>query len=96
MRVGPYMWNVFTESFEDTDTEDMPYIYQVISNLKPDLFFDVMSELLAKTQKGQKYAKKIKERASENKDRDSFNDRMSIRQSKKNVITDGYMSREEF
>lgn len=96
MRIGPYMWNAFTEYFEDTDTSDMPYIYQVLSKLKPELFFDVMSEMFAKTRKGRKYANKILEKASQNKDRMSFSDKMTTRQAKKNIITDGYMSPEEF
>ena len=34
MRIGPYMWNIFTGYFEDTDTGDMPYIYQTLSRDK--------------------------------------------------------------
>ena len=96
MRVGPYMWNRFTEYFEDTETSDMPYIYQVIAKLSPDAFFDVMSEMFANTAKGKKYAWKIKEKAARNKDRESFNDRMKTKQTRKNVITDGHMLAEEF
>ena len=96
MRIGPYMWNIFTEYFEDTDTSDMPYIYQVLSKLKPETFFDVVSEMFAKTKKGKRYAEKIIEKATENKERMAFTSKMATHQTKKNVITDEYMHSEEF
>lgn len=98
MRVGPYMWNLFTEYFEDTDTSDMPYIYQTLAKLNPGLFFKVISEMFAKTAKGKRYAEKIKEKATEKKDRFAFNDKMSTYQTRRNVLTDDckYMKPEEF
>ena len=97
MRVGPYMWNLFSEYFEDTDTSDMPYIYQTLAKTNPDFFFKVVSEMFAKTAKGKRYAEKIKEKAAEKKDRFAFNDKMSTYQTKRNVLTDDckYMSPEE-
>ena len=96
MRIGPYMWNIFTEYFEDTDTSDMPYIYQVLSKLKPETFFKVFSEMMARTEKGKMYAEKIFEKAVENKEKTSFMNKMSKRKDNKNIITDGCMSPEEF
>lgn len=96
MRVGPYMWNVFTEYFEDSDTSDMPYIYQTLSKLKPEVFFDVISEMFAKTAKGKMYAKKLFDKALHYKEKMSFADKMATHQTKKNIITDEYMRPEEF
>ena len=96
MRIGPYMWNSFSECFGDTDTDDMPFIYQTISKLKPKVFFKVMSELLLNTEKGREYAKKIVEKATERKEYMSFNKKMSKKNVEKNIITDGHMSPEEF
>lgn len=95
MRIGPYMWCIFTGYFEDTDTSDMPYIYQVLSKLKPDTFFKVISEMMAKTKKGREYARKILEKAIERKERLSFTDKMAKRKDDKSIITDGYLSPEE-
>jgi hypothetical protein len=96
MRIGPYMWNIFTGYFEDTDTSDMPYIYQVLSKLKPEVFFKVFSEMMAKTEKGRLYAEKILNKANNNKEQMSFMNKMTKRRDDKNIITDGYMSPEEF
>ena len=96
MRIGPYMWNIFTEHFEDTDTSDMPYIYQVLSKLKPESFFNVLSELMAKTEKGKIYAEKLVSKAINNKEQTSFVNKMSKRKDDKNIITDSCMSPEEF
>ena len=96
MRIGPYMWNIFTGYFEDTDTSDMPYIYQVLSKLKPEVFFKVFSEMMAKTEKGRLYAEKILYKANNNKEQTSFMNKMSKRKDDKNIITDGCMSPEEF
>ena len=96
MRIGPYMWRIFTEFFEGTDTSEMPYIYQTVAKLKPDTFFKVISEMLAKTKKGRKYAQKIMDKALEKKEHASFTDKMTTYSKNKNVITDEYMSSEEF
>ena len=96
MRIGPYMWNIFTEYFENTDTSDMPYIYQVLSKLKPEIFFKVFSEMMAKTEKGKIYAEKIADKAINNKEQTSFMNKMSKRKDDKNIITDSCMSQEEF
>lgn len=96
MRVGPYMWNVFTEYFEDSDTSDMPYIYQILAKLKPEVFFNVISEMFAKTNKGKMYAKKLIDKALHNKEKMAFVDKMATHQTKKSVITDEYMRPEEF
>ena len=96
MRIGPYMWNIFTEYFEDTDTSDMPYIYQVLSKLKPEAFFKVFSEMMAKTEKGKMYAEKLINKAINNKEQTSFTNKMSKRKDDKNIITDNCMSPEEF
>lgn len=96
MRIGPYMWNIFTEYFEDTDTSDMPYIYQVLSKLKPEPFFNVFSEMMARTEKGKAYAEKIINKAKANKEQTSFMNKMSKRKDDKTIITDGYMNPEEF
>ena len=96
MRIGPYMWNIFTGYFEDTDTSDMPYIYQVLSKLKPEVFFKAFSEMMAKTEKGRLYAEKILDKANNNKEQMSFMNKMSKRKDDKNIITDSYMSPEEF
>ena len=96
MRIGPYMWRIFTEFFEGTDTSEMPYIYQTVAKLKPDTFFKVISEMLAKTKKGRKYAQKIMNKALKEKEHASFTDKMTTYSKNKNVITDEYMSSEEF
>lgn len=96
MRIGPYMWKIFTEYFEGSDTSEMPYIYQTLAKLKPDTFFKVISEMMGKTKKGKAYAEKIMDKALYKKEEASFKNKMTIYSKHKNIITDGYMSPEEF
>ena len=96
MRIGPYMWKIFTGYFEDTDTSEMPYIYRTFARLKPKVFFKVISEMMAKTAKGKEYAEKIQVKALHDKEMIGFTDKMSKRKTDKSIITDGYMCSEEF
>ena len=96
MRIGPYLWEKFTSLFENSDTSDMPYIYKVVSSLEPVDFFNVVSEMLAGTKKGKAYAKRILSMAVNDKEMVGFTDKMNKRKTDKSVITDGYMSPEEF
>lgn len=96
MRFGPYMWKIFTSYFENTDTSEMPYIYKTFSKLKPEQFFDAFSEMMAKTKKGSIYARKIVKKALGDKEMVGFLDKMTTRKLNKSIITDGYMSPEEF
>lgn len=96
MRIGPYMWKIFTSYFEDTDTSEMPYIYRTFSKLKPESFFKAFSEMMAKTGKGKEYARKIKDKALHDKEMDGFTDKMATRKMDKSIITDSYMLSEEF
>jgi hypothetical protein len=96
MRIGPYMWKIFTGYFEDTDTSEMPYIYRTFAKLKPKVFFKVISEMMAKTAKGKEYAEKIQVKALHDKEMIGFTDKMSKRKTDKSIITDGYMCSEEF
>ena len=96
MRIGPYMWKLFTSYFEDTDTSEMPYIYRTFAKLKPESFFKAFSEMMAKTGKGKEYAKKIKDKALHDKEMDGFTDKMATRKMDKSIITDNYMLSEEF
>lgn len=96
MRIGPYMWKIFTDYFEGTDTSEMPYIYQTLAKLKGGMFFKVISEMMARTKRGKMYAEKIMNKALHKKEEASFNDKMSTYSKNKSIITDGYMSPEEF
>ena len=96
MRIGPYMWRIFTEYFEGSDTSEMPYIYQTLAKLKPATFFKVVSEMMAKTNKGKAYAQKIMDKALNKKEEAAFKDKMQTYSKNKNIITDDCMHPDEF
>ena len=96
MRLGPYIWKIFTSYFEDTDTSEMPYIYKVFSTIKPRAFFKIFSEMMLKTKKGKEYAKEIQDKALKDKGMADFNGKMTTRKMDKSIITDEYMLSEEF
>lgn len=96
MRIGPYMWRIFTEYFDGSDTSEMPYIYQTLAKLKPATFFRVVSEMMAKTNKGKAYAQKIMDKALNKKEEVAFKDKMQTYSKNKNIITDDCMHPDEF
>ena len=52
--------------------------------------------MMAKTNKGKAYAQKIMDKALSRKEEVSFKDKMQTYSKNKSVITDAYMSQEEF
>lgn len=95
MRLGPALWTILSDSFEDVDTELLPYVYKKIASLSCKNFNKVLSEVFAKTRQGKRLMGKVIEMAREDKDYDGFEDKMGTLKTDKSIITDEYIKEEE-
>lgn len=95
MRIGPSLWTILTESFEDIDFTLVPYVYKKIACLSTKNFNKLIREVLAKTRTGKRMMGKVIEKAKKEKEYNKFSDKMSKLKTDKSVITDEYIYPEE-
>lgn len=95
MRIGPLLWTIFTQSFEDVDFTTIPYLYKKIATLPCKKFNFFMKEVLSKTRTGKRLMCKLIEKAKEEKEYEKFSDKMSKLKTDKNIINDEYIHPEE-
>ena len=95
MRIGPSLWTIVSDTFENVDSELLPYLYKRIAMLKPKVFISTMQEVFAKTRKGKKLMGLLVAKAKNDADYDKFSDRMTSLQTDKNLINDEYINENE-
>ena len=95
MRIGPSLWTIVSDSFENVDSELLPYLYKRIAMLKPKVFISTMQEVFAKTRKGKKLMGSLVAKAKNDADYDKFSDKMTSLQTDKNLINDEYINENE-
>lgn len=59
MRIGPELWDILCDNFNDTDESLLPYILYFISKLPVKKFNYFFKEVFAKTRKGRELVEKI-------------------------------------
>lgn len=95
MRIGPSLWTILTDCFDDVDTDLIPYLYRRIAMLSTDKFNKLMPEIFIKSKKGKEVLFKLIKKAKEEKDYNSFSDKMATLQTDKNIINDEYIHPDE-
>lgn len=95
MRLGPSLWTLLSDLFENVDSELIPYIYKKIACLTPKNFNKLMSEVFAKTRTGKDLLGQVVTKARKDKEKTQFYDKMSDLQTDKNIITDEYIHADE-
>lgn len=95
MRIGPQLWEILTDCFENVDSDLIPYLYRKIAKLPVDKFSKIMSEIFIKSKKGKEILYKLTKKAKEEKEYYSFVDKMSTLQTDKNIINDEYIHPDE-
>lgn len=91
MRIGPYLWELFSDSFDNIDTEELPYLIKRVSMLDTDNFSNLFKEIFAKTKKGKKLMSYLCYKAKDDFEYDSFADKMDKMNTDKGIITDDYI-----
>lgn len=95
MRLGPSLWKLFSNSFNDINSTDLPYLLKGISSLSINNFNYLMKEVFAKTKKGRLIMSKLSKRAKDDAEYDRFVDKMDKMKQDKAVITDEFIHEDE-
>lgn len=96
MRIGPELWKMFSASFNDINSKELPYLLKRVSALEIHKFNYLMKEVFAKTNKGRQIMSYLSAKAKNDMDYMRFVDRMDIKKDGLGVITDDYIHEEEF
>lgn len=96
MRIGPELWKMFSASFNDINSKELPYLLKRVSALEIHKFNYLMKEVFAKTNKGRQIMSYLSAKAKNDMDYMRFVDRMDTKKDGFGVITDDYIHEEEF
>ena len=96
MRIGPELWKMFSASFNDINSKELPYLLKRVSSLEIHKFNYLMKEVFAKTNKGRQIMSYLSAKAKNDMDYMRFVDRMDTKKDGLGVITDDYIHEEEF
>lgn len=96
MRFGPILWEKFSNSFSDINFEDVPYLFKKVSSLNIDSFNSLMNEILANTRKGKTIMSNLCLSSKKESDYDRFVDKMEKKKLEKSLITDEFITEDEF
>lgn len=95
MKLGPFLWDLLSNTFNDINTEELPYLIKIISELKVEKFNYLMKEVFAETKKGKQIMSKLSFKAKRNIEYDKFVDKMAKMKTDKGIITDDYIHPDE-
>lgn len=95
MKLGPQLWILFSNTFNDINSEELPYLLKRISKLPIDKFNFLMKEVFAKTRKGREIMYKVSNKAKNDAEYDKFVDKMAKMKQDKGIITDDYIHPDE-
>lgn len=94
MRLGSSLWDIIASQIEELDVVEPNFFLMTLSELPSDRFNDCLSEIFAKTKRGERILKNIINKIKSEKDKDEFDD--FIQQSGNgHQIEDGYYTSEE-
>lgn len=95
MRIGPELWKLLTMSFNDINSNEIPYLMKRISKLDIDKFNFLMKEVFAKTRKGKEIMSFICNKAKNDMDYNRFINKMDKMKLNNSLIIDEYIKEEE-
>lgn len=95
MRIGPELWKLLTMSFNDINSNEIPYLMKRISKLDVDKFNFLMKEVFAKTRKGKEIMSFICNKAKNDMDYNRFINRMDKMKLNNSLITDEFIHENE-
>lgn len=88
MRLGPALWILLSDNFEDADSNLIPYLYKIIAKLPIKKFNFFMRETFVHTGTGKRIMKEIIAKAKEQKEFDGFETQMALKKMNKNLLSD--------
>lgn len=95
MKLGPVLWDLLSNTFNDINSVELPYLLKRISKLNVDKFNYLMKEIFAKTRKGKEIMSSLSFKAKNDIEYDKFVDKMTKMKQDKGIITDDYIHPDE-
>jgi hypothetical protein len=95
MKLGPVLWDLLSNTFNDINSVELPYLLKRISKLNVDKFNYLMKEIFAKTRKGKEIMSSLSFKAKNDIEYDKFVDKMAKMKKDKGVITDEFIHPDE-
>lgn len=95
MRLGPFLWTLLSNTFNDINSEEMPYLLKRISSLEPKKFNFLMKEVFAQTKKGRQIMASLSNKSKNDGEYDRFLDKMDKMKKDKGIITDDFIHPDE-
>lgn len=95
MRMGPALWKLFSASFNDINSKELPYLLKRISSLDIHKFNYLMKEVFAKTKKGREIMSYLSAKAKRDMQYARFVDRMDTKKDGLGIIADDYICQED-
>ena len=95
MKLGPVLWDLLSNTFNDINSVELPYLLKRISKLNIDKFNYLMKEIFAKTRKGKEIMSSLSFKAKNDIEYDKFVDKMAKMKKDKGVITDEFIHPDE-
>lgn len=94
MRFGPVMWDRIVAAVPKFQTENLPYFYKTLCELRVEDFSLLMKELFAGTKNGKAEIEKIYSESKYNSEYDQFKQDLALRNGK-DIIDDDCFTEEE-
>ena len=91
MKLGPMLWDLLSNSFNDINSTELPYLLKRISKLSVNKFNYLMKEVFAKTRRGKEIMSKLSFKSKNDIEYDKFVDKMIKMKKDKGVITDEFI-----
>lgn len=95
MKLGPMLWDLLSNSFNDINSTELPYLLKRISKLSVNKFNYLMKEVFAKTRRGKEIMSKLSFKSKNDIEYDKFVDKMTKMKKDKGVITDEFIHPDE-
>ena len=95
MKLGPMLWDLLSNTFNDINSVELPYLLKRISKLNVDKFNYLMKEIFAKTRRGKEIMSKLSFKSKNDIEYDKFVDKMTKMKKDKGVITDEFIHPDE-
>ena len=95
MKLGPMLWDLLSNYFNDINSTELPYLLKRISKLSVNKFNYLMKEVFAKTKQGKIIMASLSFNSKNDIEYDKFVDKMTKMKKDKGVITDEFIHPDE-
>lgn len=95
MRMGPELWDILMEKFNNPETENIPMILTVLFSQTTLKFNSILQEIFGNTKRGDRMVQKILMKAEGEFEADDFEKLMQKKQTDTSIISDQYFKPEE-